>query len=739
MGGSVNIATSRYPAAAYGAQLHPPPLRQGVVDRVNLINRLLSSHATRVVTISAPAGYGKTTLLTLWKQRDPRRTAWLTVERHDNDPTLLLTHIAAALEDAAVSRPTPNSLVSASSSAAIAREVGRIVEVMESANTTRILVIDQLERIRGKRSREVIAELAVRLPSTVQLVIASRGTVRLPIGLLRSQGALLELTVDDLAMSDLEARELLTSVGVGDGDDVDEIVLQTEGWAAVLVLVALAMRAGTPLQDGVRIGGGDRFLADYLREEVLGHVSDTRAKFMLRTSVVERFNGPLCDALVGANDSIRTIDRLDKANLLIPLDRTREWYRYHRLLREFLYAELTRREPEIVASLHSKAAEWFVANEMPEAAVRHAQAAEDDNLVARIVGRVARRTYALGQAETAFGWLRWFEQTGRINDHPELAALGAWASVLSGDEIGTARWTHRLFTGEPLSPSGLLLRAVLAPQGIDQMRADILAAREAAPADVEWLPVALVLEGMAEIWSGNAEHADSSLARAASVAKRLVALPAMTLALGGQALLAMNRGDWDAAAGYTAESRKQIHEYGLDRYITSGLTFAIAAQCATRARNIDDARLVLARTGPILPMLTIAAPGIALQTLNEAAVAHLALCDLATARAILRQGSSILAERPDLGLLTDEHKAIQVQAETMAGRMFGASTLTTAELRLLPLLVTHLSFPEIGDRLSISRHTVKTQAISIYRKLGASSRSEAVGLATKAGLLPPES
>lgn len=732
---------TRQSRVGFRAQYHPPPLRPRVVHRANLVDRLLASQDTRLVTITAPAGYGKTTLMTLWQQVEPRPTAWLTVDRHHNEPALLVTDIWLALSDAKIPIPiprVPRTSGSASFDTVVAADVGRLVESLESCGASGVLVLDQVERIRAKASRDVVAELAARLPPAVQMVVASRSSVRLPIALLRAQGSLLELTASDLAMSESEARTLLANVDVIDSSDVDEILQHAEGWPAALFLVALAVKSGVPLQEGLPIGGDDRFVADYLREELLGHVSDARATFMLRTSVLERVSAPLCNAVNGTDDSDRTIDRLEKSNLVIPLDHTREWYRYHRLLREFLYAELVRREPESLPDLHLKAATWYDANGMPEAAIRHAQAADDDDLVARIVARVARRTYALGEAETAFAWLRWFEQTGRIKNHPEIAALGAWACVLTGDEIGTARWTDGLFTDHQLSPSAYFLRAVLMPQGIEQMRSDIYVARKATTPDSEWLAVALVLEGMAELWSGNTEHADSSLARSASVASRLVALPAMTLALGGLALLALNRSDVEDAAGYAAQAQDQIREYGLEQYITSGLTFAVAAQCATRAGRIDDARFLLARTQPIRPLLTVAAPGIALQTLNEVARAYLALSDVAGARTVLRQSSGILAERPDLGTLTSEHKAIRAKVDTMAGGMVGVSALTTAELRLLPLLVTHLSFPAIGDRLSISRHTVKTHALSIYRKLGASSRSEAVGLAAEAGLLPPE-
>jgi LuxR family maltose regulon positive regulatory protein len=457
--------------------------------------------------------------------------------------------------------------------------------------------------------------------------------------------------------------------------------------------------------------------------------------FLLRTSVLDRFSGPLCDSVLGVTGSARTIERLEASNLLVvPLDRTRDWYRYHHLLQEFLQNELTRREPDIVAGLHSRAAEWFDANSMPEEAITHAQAADDGDTVARIVGRIAQRTCALGRAETTNEWLRWFERTGRIGHYPDITAKGGVALALSGDVAGADRWADALPSGDP-NPTGKILHGVLARHGLDQLRTDVQAARRATSAETTWQPAALALEGLADLWDGAVERADSLLAQAVSTGERFLGLAAMTLALGARATIAIDRGDWDAAAHHATRSLDRIREHSLESYVTSGLAFAVATRCAAHEGQIELARRRLAHATTIRPMLTRAAPGISVHTLLEMARAHLALSDVTGARTVMRQSAGILAERPELGLLPKQHSEIGAQLDTMNGSAVGASALTTAELRLLPFLVTHLSFPEIGERLYISRHTVKTQAMSIYRKLGASSRSEAVRYATDAGLL----
>jgi LuxR family maltose regulon positive regulatory protein len=200
-------------------------------------------------------------------------------------------------------------------------------------------------------------------------------------------------------------------------------------------------------------------------------------------------------------------------------------------------------------------------------------------------------------------------------------------------------------------------------------------------------------------------------------------------------VIAIGRDDWDAAGQLAHRSLEISGEHGLDRYLTSGLAFAIATRCAVRRGEINEARRLLAQGATIRPRLTSAAPGISVQTLLELIKAHLELADIAGARLVMREASTILAMGYDLGLLSTQFHEIKIHLQAQGTTMAGASTLTSAELRLLPYLTTHLSFPEIGERLFVSRHTVKTQAMSIYRKLGASSRSEAVQQAMKAGLL----
>lgn len=728
-------------------KLRPPPLRPGVVERAGLVGRLLTARQTRVVAIVAPSGYGKTTLMTQWRDLESRPVAWLSADRNDNDPATLLFHLAAALRHAGMVAHGQVSDVRLASGPVVPSGVARLASSLANGRSGGVLMLDHVENIRSRLSNDVIAELAARLPPGVQLAVASCTGVRLPAATLRAQGALLEIGAGDLAMDRAEATALLDNVGVDVGDDLDDLVRRTEGWPVGLYLAALAVKSGAARVPALQISGTDRYLADYLRHEILDHFSGSRVSFLTRTSILERLNGPLCDAVLETTGSARTIERLEGSNLLIvPLDRNRDWYRYHRLLRDVLQAELARREPAMVPTLHVRAAEWFEANDMLEQAVEHAQAAGDTDRVARIVRRVAPATFGSGRVETVFGWLRWFEQRAdQVGQFPAIAALGALVHALSGDEDGADRWTTVLFAagldadGDGLPATGRLLRALLARSGTSQVRADARAARQAEePADREWLPAALLVEGFSHLWEADEGRADTVLAQAAAAGEWFLGLPAATSALAGRALIAIRRDEWQAADELVTRSLELIREHGLHRYLTSGLPYAVATRCALRRGDLAGARRLLAQATTIRPLLTTATPGLSAQTLLEIATAHSEMSDVAGTRVVLREASDILAKRPDLGVLIRQYDEVKSRLDTMATSAVGATALTAAELRVLPWLATYLSFPEIGERLYVSRHTVKTQAMSIYRKLDASSRSEAVRRASDLGLLGGE-
>jgi LuxR family maltose regulon positive regulatory protein len=736
------------------SKLHPPLARPGIVARAMLVEQLLVSRAAPFVCVIAPAGYGKTTLLTQWAERTGRRVAWVSVDRHDNDPVVLLTYLAVALDRVEPIHPGVFQALTAPGVSVPATVVPQFTSAVSAMTEPVTLVLDHVELLDNRECLDAVAELAVRLPGGSQLVLASRRPPPLPVALLRAQGQVAEVGADELAMDQPEAQALLEGAGVQLAPaEVAELVGRTEGWPVGLYLAALALKAGRrQAATGVAFTGDDRFMADYLHSEFLAHLPPELVVFLTRTAVLERLSGPLCDAVLATSGSDRILSSLEDSNLLlVPLDRHRQWYRYHQLFRELLQAELERREPERVPELHGRAAAWYEGQGLPEVAIDHAQAAGDADRVARLVASQVQPTYAAGRVDTARRWLAWFEDQGLVEHYPPVAVLGAWVQALVGQPAGAERWAdaaeHPVAAASVASvgqtpPDGstmeshlAMLRGLLCRNGVGQMRADAQAALAGLHPASPWRATALLLEGVATLLDGQADQADPILAHAVEVGTQARALPAALTALAERCVVAIGRQDWGQAKTLAEQALAIVAAGRLNDYIMSPLAHTVAARTALHHGDLPGAKEHLVQTARLRPLLTYAIPSLAVQTLLELGCAYLMLDDAAGARTVLRQARGILQRRPDLGVLPDQAEELHAKLDTLRGGIPGVSTLSTAELRLLPLLPTHLSFQEIGQRLYISKHTVKTQAASIYRKLGASSRSQAVQRLQEIGLL----
>ena len=449
----------------------------------------------------------------------------------------------------------------------------------------------------------------------------------------------------------------------------------------------------------------------------------------------------LAHDIEGSGDAVTA---LEGANLLgVPVDRHREWYHYHYLFRDLLGAELERREPELIQQLQARAAAWCEANGLPELAIDHALAGEDADRAARLVASLAFPAYASGRAQTARRWFQWFAERGLLERYPLIALQGAFLQVLAGQPEDIERWaaaaergsTARTRTQATMEPWMALLRALLCRDGVDQMRADAEAAAAGLAPGSPWWATALLLQGIADVLAGEADRADPILADAAEVATHIGALPAASAALAQRALVAIARHDW-MEAETLAERALELARIGqLNDYEMSPLLHAVAARTALRRGEIPRAQEHLARAMRRRPLLTAAVPYRAVQTRLELARAHLALTDVAGARTLLREARYILQQRPHLGILPSQAALLQSKLDSLRETTTSAATLTNAELRLLPLMSTHLTFREMGERLYLSPHTVKSQALSVYRKLGVSSRSQAIQRAQQTGLL----
>jgi LuxR family transcriptional regulator, maltose regulon positive regulatory protein len=728
------------------SKLAPVPGRPGIVARGGLLDRLEASAATPVVAICAPAGYGKTVLAAEWAKGDSRPFVWLSVDRQDNDPAVLLTYLAVGLDRVEPIDPAVFAAL-ASRGASITQMVLPLLgAALSSKALPVVLVLDDVHLLADQESLDAVAVLVDHLPQGSQLAVTSRGEPPLPIVRWRAEGRLAELGPGDLAMDALEAGQLLRAARVELPDpEVAELTRRTEGWPVALYLAGLSIKT-QPTASVAGLSGQERFLVDYLQSALLSHLSPAEVRFLTRTSVLDRLSGPLCDAVLGTTGSAAVLASLERSNLLVvPLDRQRTWYRYHQLFRELLLGRLEGSEPELVRELTLRAARWCERYGLPEAAIGYAMDAGDADQVARGVEQVAIGVYRSGRLATVQRWFDWFDDRGLIQRYPAVAMLGAWIQALGGHAAAAERWAdaaeHGSYRGRLPDGSAsvdgwrALLRAKLCRHGATQMRADAELALELIAVGSLWQGPAQLLLGISHVLAGDHSRADRLLAEAVEVAEDTGATLAASVALAERAILAIGRQDWQDAEALVEQARLVVASAQLEDFVTSVVLYAAGARVAIHQGDLGQAEQDLARAQQLRPQATHALPYYAVQARLELIRASLALTDVAGARTVLREVDDLLRWRPDLGTLPDQAGQLRSQLDHIGADAIGTASLTMAEQRLLPLLPTHHSFREIGQRLHLSQHTVKTQAMSVYRKLGVSSRGQAIQRARTLGLL----
>jgi LuxR family maltose regulon positive regulatory protein len=562
-------------------------------------------------------------------------------------------------------------------------------------------------------------------------------------------GRLLEFSEVDLA---LDEKESLRAVELLDRTvtrrEHRAIHRLTEGWPAALYLTIRAKRA-------VRVGhGGDDLVREvsdirpdlgaYLDAELLASQDRRTRDFLRQTAILEVMTGELCDAVVQTTGSGTLLHRLSTTHHLVtPLDPEGRWYRYHALMRTHLL-ELSAREGVDTAALHHRAAAWLAAHGMEAAAIDHLFAAGDRDAAARLISEVALTTYRDGRMTTVESWLEQLDDTD-LERHPYIAAVAAMANLLQGrhravdrlaDLMSRADYTdgHSLEAGWYESARATI-RAFMARDGLTAAIED--ARRAAAAARGPWRPISFVVLGAILATNGAVEEADLILAEADARAETFGADRSRVTALALRALIASDRDEWRTAADLSRQAVELAERTGPRLDLTNALAAVVAARMSTRRGRADEARRYLATLQATSTTLSVAAPWLSVRVLLEASRAHLAVSDPAGARATLRHAEDILALRPNLGNLTTEAATMRQRIRSLPPGPGGASTLTAAEIRVLHLLPTYLSVPEIADRLVVSSNTIRTQVQSIYGKLGATSRAEAIGRAIEFGLLEP--
>ena len=720
----------------------PPPLPDAV-SRGDLIAAARSS-GCRFVAVTAPAGYGKSTFLAEWAATENRHVAWVSVDRFDDDPAVLLTALAAGYCRAGLASRDLIDDVGGSRVSVLDRAAPRLAAEFRASPVPFVLMLDDLHELRSPACHDVLGVVISAIPRGSQLAAASRSEQpHLPR--LRVLGDALELGTGDLAFDADGAWQIFSHAQVSVTPELAAAVTErTEGWPAGLYLAALIER-----QDHGRaqtVAGDDRYVADYLFRETLIRQPKAIQRFLRRTAVLEQLCAPLCEAVLGSPAAAIQLRRIEAHGLfLTPLDRRRQWYRYHRLFREFLLGELRRTEPGIIMTLHRRAADWYESNGVPVQAVEHLLPTAETDRTVRLVTKLGRQMYRAGQLSTL---QRWYRAIGDVNieRYPPLAAHACLASVITGDTPGAIRWAAVIDAAsfDPVPADGTasfdssraMLRAFMCAAGPEQMVADAAFAVAQEPAWSPYRDTALWLLAEGYLLTGRLDEARGLFAEASATAVTMSNSDNTVICEARLAWLAMDRGEWVEATDRLGMALATIEERRLDDWVFTIPAFTGAARLSVHRGDLNDAHRQLTRAMRARPSATYLLPYHAVGLRLQLAKVYLAIADLGAVHQLLREIDDILAHRPTLGTLVGEVKDFRsVLASGAVSKPVGTLPLTPAELRLLPYLQTHLTADRIAERLFLSRHTVKTEIKAIYRKLGVSSRNDAVQRATAIGLL----
>ena len=696
---------------------------------------------SRLVLVSAPAGYGKSTLVAQWSELDPRASCWVQLGHGDNDPVVLLWRVAAALERTG---PVDGELLEE-----LSRPAPRIDEVALpllaadlGVRDPFVLVLDDVDVITAEKSREILALLVDQVRSGSQLVLVTRGDPGVPLGRLRAGGDLVEIGTELLALDAKETREVAASGGLELSEEAAEALRErTEGWAAAVVLASLSLRGRDDA--GARaasLSGDQTHIAAFLMEEVLERQPDHLKRFLLGTSILERMTASLCDAVLGSTDAAASLEALARSNaFVVPLDDHREWYRYHHLFRELLLAELGRRYPELLGVYRRRAASWCELHGTPGEAFLYAREGGDLAQAGRIALAYREEFARRGRGESVRLWLdRCTDE--EIASDPQLSLAAAWVFLYGGDATRArrfiapaARWPLDATSADgasSLRSSLASLRTILAPDGIPQMLRDAeLAYASEKQADTRWLASGCRAMGVAYVLLGKPQEAITVLREGLALLRDHPELAHVrVVCLGYLAFAAGELGNRRDLQRWAVEAPWLVADAHLEETAGSAVAYTAGALALQQRGDHTEAARQLERVRRLRPHLravTWADVDLALRCADIS----LDLGDAVGALEFAQVADDRLQGYPDAGTLSARLRRLEERIRR--GQHYG---LTPAELRVLSFLSTHLSLQEIADRLYLSRPTVKTHVASIYDKLGVPGRSEAVELIEKLGL-----
>ena len=723
-------------------KLHAPALRHEWVQRERLVGYLAGCLSSRLVLVEAPAGFGKTIAVAQWAASaiEDRPFAWVSLDRGDDDPARLWLHVVSALQRACpqfggeeilrdLHSPLPDI-----AGTVLPGLANRLAELAAPV----VLVLDDYHLISDQSCHDQVGFLLSNLPAEVQLVLITRAHPPLPLARLRAARELAEVRARELRFTTVQAAALVRAVAAVDlpEPDLADLVERAEGWPAGVYLAALSLRGHADPSAFIRQFTGDnRFIVDFLAEEVLTRQPDSIRQFLTRTAILGRFSAPLGEAVAGSGNAAEIIDILERENLfVVPLDDNRQWYRYHHLFAQALRGELARTEPEIVPALHERASAWHQLSGSTEEAIRHALASGDIAAAADLIARHWFDYLNAGQATTVLGWIRSLDDD-QIAAHPLAAHSAAWVGALSGNREAVGRWVPVVRAGEHDGPlpdgmrslefSAALFGGIFGFNGIRAMRAAAAKAVALEPDPASpWYALAQTALGFSRYLSaepGAAEPLSRAVRNKASVP--LVHMTALFVA----SLVAVEEGNLARANEYADAARRTGDDAGLTHAPQYSLARVAAGAVFAREGRRAEARTEFERSLQSRGLSGFS-PWPTLEATLRLASLLLDTGDRTEAAALLNQARSILTALPD-GAEAQLARLERLDQRMTPGHSAVISLsdpLTERELVILSLLAEPLSLREIGQQLRLSHNTIKTHVQAIYRKLGVSSRHAAV-------------
>jgi LuxR family maltose regulon positive regulatory protein len=732
-------------------KLHAPALRKEWVQREELVGYLAGCVTSRLLLVEAPAGFGKTTAVAQWRASmiEDRAFAWISLDRGDDDPARLWSHVVGALQGACPEfggRDTLRALRALVPDVS-GKVLPRLANELAALRTPVVVVLDDYHLISEPSCHDQVGFLLSHLPDTVQLVLVTRADPPLPLARLRAAGVMAEVRVPELRFAPAQAAALVRTVAAVDLTEADlaDLVERTEGWPAGVYLAALSLRGQSSPETFVRQFGGDnRFIVDFLAEEVLSRQPAQIRQFLARTAVLDRFCAPLCEAVTGSANAAEILDVIERDNLfLVPLDDNRQWYRYHHLFAQVLRSQLARTEPTIVAILHQQASAWHRQSGSAEEAIDHALAARDVTAAVDLIACHWPAYMDTGRIGTVHGWMRCLGDD-QIGADPVAAHCAAWCAVITGDRDSLRRWLPVLESADHDGPlpdgirslrsSAALLRGCFGFDGIDSMRDSASAAAEMeSDPQSPWYALARTALGSALYLSGELDAVAGPLTEALASDASIPAARVAALSL--LAVVRVEQGQAAQAQELARTAGQLVTDNDLGGTQQASVAYTAAAAVYAEQGHPEEAHQELEHALRIRRRWFAISPWPVIDTMLRMAPVLYDLDDCPAATALLSEAREMLGAWPD-GAKAQWARLHRVERRNAASpRTAAGERLTEREVTVLELLPTTLSLREIGQQLHVSPNTVKTHTKAIYRKLDVSTRHDAIARGHDIGIL----